>query len=46
MDCPKCKQPMYIAEWDGWKWSCLFCDYVGRDATEDEVEELERNLYE
>ena len=35
--CPKCQAPMIISEWDGWVWMCFNCDYVGGDATEEEI---------
>ena len=41
MKCPECGVEMIIDEWGGWKWTCFFCDYVGRDATGEEIEELE-----
>jgi hypothetical protein len=41
MNCPNCNQPMYIETWEGWKWMCAYCAYIGRPATEEEIKELE-----
>lgn len=41
MKCPKCGAPMIIDEWGGWLWTCSNCDYVGREATDEEVKQLE-----
>lgn len=41
MKCPKCKQYMIIDEWSGWIWNCPHCDYEGRYATHEEIEEYE-----
>ena len=42
MNCSRCGAPMIIDTWGGWYWVCFNCDYVGKVATDDEVEELER----
>lgn len=39
--CPKCKTPMIISSWDGWRWMCFHCDHVGREATDEEIEKQE-----
>lgn len=36
--CPNCKSPMVVSTWDGWRWMCLHCDYVGREATDEEID--------
>lgn len=42
--CPKCKTPMIISSWDGWVWMCFHCDYVGREATDEEIERQEDEI--
>jgi len=42
MICPKCKAPMVIDHWYGWRWTCFNCDYVGRKATNEETEQQEK----
>ena len=42
MKCPKCNCNMYISAWDGWIWLCYNCDYHGRRATDEEIEEDEK----
>lgn len=37
---------MIIDEWGGWVWTCFNCDYVGREATDEEVEAQEREVNE
>lgn len=48
MICPNCEVPLYIESWEGWRWQCAFCDYVGRVATHEESdkqqEEFEKYL--
>ena len=44
--CPECKSIMYIDEWGGWKWTCVFCDHVDRDATDEEVKQQEDEFNE
>lgn len=39
--CPKCKAPMIISSWDGWRWMCFHCDNIGRKATDEEIERQE-----
>ena len=39
--CPKCKAPMIVSSWDGWRWMCVRCDYFGEEATDEEIEEQE-----
>lgn len=41
MICPKCKANMAISEWDGWVWMCLYCDHLGRHASDAEIEAQE-----
>lgn len=36
--CPRCKSPMIVSTWDGWRWMCFHCDYVGREATDEEID--------
>ncbi len=31
--CPDCDGLMVIDEWNGWFWTCLYCDYIGESAT-------------
>lgn len=38
MVCPKCGAKMVIDEWYGWLWTCFNCDYVDREATDEECE--------
>jgi hypothetical protein len=38
MICPKCGIIMVIDEWGGWRWTCFYCDYIGREATDKECE--------
>lgn len=42
MLCDKCEAVMVISEWDGWIWVCFHCDNIGRAATYEEIEKLER----
>ena len=44
MTCKKCNQEMFIDSWSGWVWTCPFCGYVGRAATDEEVEEDESTM--
>ena len=44
MKCPKCETPMVISEWDGWVWMCFHCDHIDREATPEEIEQLEKEL--
>jgi len=44
MTCKKCKKEMFIDSWSGWVWTCLFCDYIGRAATDEEVIEDESTM--
>ena len=44
MNCPKCKAPMVIDEWNGWVWTCFNCDYVGREATDEECDLQQREI--
>jgi len=37
---------MFIDTWGGWAWTCPHCDSIGRIATDQEVEEYERELNE
>lgn len=37
---------MYIDEWGGWFWTCPFCDYVGREATDEETKQQEQEMEE
>ena len=38
MNCPQCGTVMVIDEWGGWMWTCFHCDFVGREATDEECE--------
>ena len=40
--CPKCGGQIFIDEWNGWRWSCIRCEYVGPDATEKEIDEQQQ----
>ncbi len=40
--CPECQGRMYIDSWNGWVWSCIFCDHVSEVATKEEIEEAEK----
>lgn len=42
--CPKCGAIMIIDEWGGWLWTCFNCDYIGEKATNEEIEEYEKNV--
>ena len=42
MICEKCGAEMFIDTWGGWVWTCVGCDHIGRAATIDEVEQLEK----
>ena len=44
MQCPVCNSPMYIETWNGWQWQCALCDYIGRDATDEEIEKQEAEI--
>ena len=44
MKCPKCEAYLYIDAWNGWVWSCFHCDYIGREATDEEIREYEIEL--
>ena len=41
MDCKKCGSVMFIDSWNGWVWTCIDCDTIGRAATEKEILEQE-----
>jgi hypothetical protein len=41
MTCEKCSGLMFIDEWGGWVWTCPICDFIGRPATNNEIEEME-----
>ena len=41
MKCKKCGSDMIIDEWNGWIWYCFACDYEGREATDEEIQEQE-----
>jgi len=42
--CPECKAEaeMIIDEWNGWVWFCCNCWFKGREATDEEIEEYEK----
>jgi len=44
MNCPKCGTVMVIDEWGGWAWTCFACDYIGREATDEECEAQRREV--
>lgn len=44
MNCPLCNTEMIIDEWGGWRWTCFHCDYIGREATDEEVEEYKHEM--
>jgi len=44
MKCPMCQEFLFIDDWGGWIWSCFHCDYVGRQATNEEIEDYENNF--
>ena len=44
MNYQKCGTVMVIDEWCGWQWTCFNCDYVGRDATNEEIEKQESEI--
>lgn len=46
MNCQKCNGAMFIDEWGGWFWTCPFCEYVGREATDAETEKQEQEMEE
>jgi len=46
MNCPKCGTDMVIDEWNGWIWNCFNCDFVGRVATDEEIEKQEEEIEE
>ena len=35
---------MVIDEWNGWVWTCFNCDYVGREATDEECDLQQREI--
>ena len=39
----KCGYEMTINTWHGWVWECIPCNYIGRPATDKEIEDYERN---
>lgn len=41
MICPKCENELFLDEWGGWRWICPHCNYEGRKATDEEIEEYE-----
>ena len=41
MICLNCGNEMFIDEWNRWIWACPVCDYEGREATKEEIKELE-----
>ena len=41
MYCPRCGTPLVIDTWGGWIWMCFHCDYIGRRATDEEVDAYE-----
>ena len=44
MKCEKCDGELVIDDWNGWVWTCLFCDTEYRKATNEEIEEWEETL--
>ncbi len=40
--CPICQAPLIISEWEGWIWYCYHCEHEDRQATNEEIEELEK----
>jgi hypothetical protein len=44
MVCQICGIEMVIDSWNGWVWTCFNCDYVGRLATETEVDNQEKEI--
>jgi len=41
MDCPKCGGCAIISEWDGWRWMCIHCGWIGREASKAAIEHQE-----
>ena len=39
MECDNCKNVCYINSFGGWRWECFACGWVGREATDKEIEE-------
>ena len=39
MKCPECKAEMFIDGFGGWRWTCIFCDHIDREATDKEIED-------
>jgi len=35
---------MMVDEWNGWMWTCMFCGYISRAATDEEVERYENGV--
>ena len=46
MECPECGTSLVIDEWGGWQWTCFHCDFVGRYATNKEIEQYEKGVAE
>jgi len=46
MKCKLCKTEMIIDEWNGWTWTCFNCDYLGKKATQKEIEKHEKYMSE
>ena len=46
MKCKLCKTEMIIDEWNGWTWTCFNCDYLGKKATQKEIEKHEKHMSE
>ena len=46
MICPICKAEIIIDEWNGWRWSCCNCNYVGGIATDKEIQDQEEEMIE
>lgn len=46
MNCTKCKGWLVIDEWNGWRWFCPHCEYVGRYATDEEIDEQHKEMSE
>jgi len=39
--CKKCRQEMFIDEFNGWVWTCPSCGKIGRKAKDSEIKKQE-----
>lgn len=40
--CPKCGDQLFIDDWNGWRWTCVGCEYIGGEATEKQIDDEQK----